>query len=160
MRIPAWLPSVLIAGLCASACGPKVDLTKGLQIADTSSGWLDAGISEGQNKLVPTFTFTLKNVSDQALRALDVNARFVTVNEQTEWDSSLVTVGGSNGLPLGGSEHLTLTSKQGYKSPDARAEMLKNSQFVDAKVKLYAKYSNVQWVALGEYPIARQLITQ
>jgi hypothetical protein len=160
MRIPASLGAVLIVAVFLAGCGPKIDLTAGLQVADTTSGWLDAGISEGQNKLVPTFTFTLKNVSDQTLRALDVNARFVTVNEQTEWDTSLVTVGGSSGLASGGSEHLTFTSKQGYKSPDARAEMLKNSQFVDAKVKLFAKYSNVQWVALGEYPIARQLITQ
>ena len=37
--------------------------------------------------------------------------------------------------------------------------MLKNSQFVDAKVDLFVKYGSTQWVKIGEYPIARQLIT-
>ena len=32
------------------------------------------------------------------------------------------------------------------------------SQFVDAKVVLFAKYGSSQWMRIGEYPIARQLI--
>jgi hypothetical protein len=38
--------------------------------------------------------------------------------------------------------------------------MLQNSQFVDAKVELAAKYGGTQRKRLGQYPIARQLITQ
>jgi hypothetical protein len=36
--------------------------------------------------------------------------------------------------------------------------MLTNSQFVDAKVQLFAKYGSVQWVRMGEHPIERKLL--
>ncbi|MGH9145043.1 MAG: hypothetical protein ACRD2I_28220, partial [Vicinamibacterales bacterium] len=58
------------------ACGPAVDLTKGLAVTITDSGWFDLGIVNGQNKLVPTVTFTLRNTSDQKLVTLQVNALF------------------------------------------------------------------------------------
>jgi hypothetical protein len=44
-------------------------------------------------------------------------------------------------------------------SEQSRAEMLQNTQFVDAKVELAAKYGGTQWKRLGQYPIERQLIT-
>ena len=47
----------------APACGPTVDLTKGLEVEIVTSGWFDVGIVNGQNKLVPSVTFTLKNLS-------------------------------------------------------------------------------------------------
>ena len=36
--------------------------------------------------------------------------------------------------------------------------MLNNSQFVDAKVEVLAKYSNVQWKRIAEFPIERRLL--
>ena len=44
----------------------------GLQVQDVSTGWFDAGIVNGQNKLVPSITFRLKNISDQKLVVLQV----------------------------------------------------------------------------------------
>ena len=38
--------------------------------------------------------------------------------------------------------------------------MLQNSHFVDAKVELFAKYGSEQWKRIGEYPIARRLLTK
>jgi hypothetical protein len=59
------------------ACGgPAVDLTRGLEITDASTGWYDVGPVDGQNKLVPSIAFKLKNVSDQPLVSLQVNAVF------------------------------------------------------------------------------------
>ena len=52
-------------------------------------------------------------------------------------------------------------SERGYTGADqSRQEMLKNTHFVDAKVELFAKYGSTQWVRVGEYPIARELITK
>ncbi len=47
---------VLLLSVAATACGPTVDLTKGLKITIVETGWFDAGIVNGQNKLVPTVT--------------------------------------------------------------------------------------------------------
>jgi hypothetical protein len=61
------LVRLLLCGsaVCSAACGPTVDLTKGLQVTIVNTGWFDAGIVNGQNKLVPTVSFTLKNASGQ-----------------------------------------------------------------------------------------------
>src|SRR5580765_6918152 len=47
----ACLVPVLLVLLVASACGPTVDLTKALEVQDVSTGWLDVGPADGQNKL-------------------------------------------------------------------------------------------------------------
>jgi hypothetical protein len=158
MRSSALL--CLLALVCAG-CGPDVDLTKALQVEIVSTGWFDAGVANGQNKLVPTVSFKMKNVSDQKLSALQVNARFSRGNEPEEWGNGFLPSVGPGGLAPGTTTSvLTIKSQLGYTGSDqSRAEMLQNSQFVDAKVELAAKYGGTQWKRLGEYPIARQLIT-
>ena len=150
------------AAVCSVACGPAVDLTKGLQIAVVNTGWYDAGIVNGQNKLVPSISFTVKNVSDQKLVSLQVNALFRRVSENDEWGSELAIAAGSAGLSPGDiSSVLTVRSPRGYTGSDqSRQEMLQNSHFVDAKVDLFAKYGSTQWTRVGTYPIARQLLTK
>jgi hypothetical protein len=159
MRSSALL--CFFAFLCAG-CGPDVDLTKALQVEIASTGWFDAGIVNGQNKLVPTVSFKLKNVSDQKLSALQVNARFSRGKEPEEWGNGFLPSVGPGGLAPGATtDVLTIKSQLGYTGSDqSRAEMLQNSQFVDAKVELAAKYGGTQWKRLGEFPIARQLITR
>jgi len=141
------------------ACGPDVDVAKALQLTVVSSGWFDAGIVNGQNKLVPSATITLTNHSDQTLGLVQVNSLFRQVNATEEWGSAFLPAGGSEGLKPGESKTLILKSNNGYTgSGETRQEMLKNSHFVDAKVEIFAKYGSTQWKKLGEYPITRQLI--
>src|SRR5471032_3066994 len=95
-RMRACVRLLLLLVIASSvACGPTVDLTKGLQVAIVSTGWYDLGIVNGQNKLVPTVTFTLKNVSDQKLAALQVQALFHRVNDKAEWGNGFITAVGS-----------------------------------------------------------------
>jgi hypothetical protein len=161
MRVLARL--VVVAAFAASGCGPTVDLTKGLKVTILDSGWYDAGIVNGQNKLVPSVTLTLTNTSDQTLSALQVNTSFRRVSEaDKEWGSRFLPAAGSKGLAPGATtEALVLRSDLGYTGSDqSRQEMLQNSHFVDAKVQLSAKYSNIQWVKMGEFPIERKLLTK
>ena len=148
--------------LSSSGCGSTVDLTKGLQIRDVSTGWFDAGIVNGQAKLLPSISFKLKNVSDQTLPVLQVNALFRRVTEKDEWGSGFVTAAGSEGLAPGATTQLlTLKSDRGYTGSDqTRQEMLQNGHFVDAKVELSSKYGSTQWVRVGDFPITRVLITK
>src|SRR5262245_31059159 len=156
------VPAVLLV-LAGTACGPTVDLTKGLKITVVDSGWYDAGIVNGQNKLVPMLSFTLTNLSDQKLVALQVNASFRRVNEaEKEWGTGFITAAGSGGLAAGATtDTLTLRSQLGYTGSDqSRQEMLQNTHFVDATVDLSAKYSNIRWVRMGRFQIQRKLITK
>jgi len=161
MRASARL-LLLLAIVSSAACGPTVDLTKGLHVSIVNSGWYDLGIVNGQNKLVPTVIFTLQNTSDQKLVTLQINALFRRVSEETEWGSGFLTVAGSQGLAPGAtSDPITIKSQLGYTgSEQSRMEMLQNTHFVDAKVELFGKYASTQWVRLGSYPITRQLLTK
>jgi hypothetical protein len=155
--------SVIVLGalslLFASGCGPTVDLKTGVQVEALSTGWLEGGTSDGLHKLVPAVTFRLKNVSDQQLPALQVNAVFRRVSKDEEWGNGFRTLSGSGGLaPGAATDALTIAAQLGYTGTDPHDAMLRNSQFVDAKVDLFAKYGSTQWARLGEYPIARQLI--
>lgn len=162
MRAPASWSAVLVAlllgGLASTGCSPTVDLTKNLAVTEVVSGWHDAGVVDGKNKLVPSIGFKLKNNSDQNLSSLQVNALFRRVNEPDEWGSGYVKVTGSEGLPAGETtKPLVINSQLGYTGAEARADLLKHSAFVDAKVEIFAKYGSTQWAKLGEFPITRQL---
>ena len=161
MRAPLPLVAGLLALLSSAGCGPTVDLTKGLQVFDVTSGWKDAGIVNGQNKLVPVVRFKLKNVSDQTLVSLQINGLFRRVAEKDEWGSGFITAAGSSGLAPGATtETLTIRSQLGYTGSEPRQDMLRNSHFVDAKVELSAKYGSTQWVRIGDFPVARELVTE
>jgi hypothetical protein len=154
----AQLSPVLLAAFVLVACGPPVDLTKGLEVDVVSTGWLDAGLQDGKNKLVPSVAVKLKNASAETLVSLQVNGLFRRVTDADEWGSAFVPVAGSAGLKPGDTATVTLASQLGYTGVESRADMLANPQFVDAKVDLFAKYGSNQWTRLGEYPIGRQLI--
>ena len=158
----ACAPLVLIALLVCTGCAPPVDLTSGLQIKDVGTGWFDAGIVNGQNKLVPTVVFKVKNVSSQKLVALQINAVFRRVTEKDEWGAGFLMVSGSEGLAPGmEAGPLTIRSQLGYTGSDqTREDMLRNSHFVDAEVELFAKYASEQWKRVGEYVISRRLLTK
>jgi hypothetical protein len=124
-----------------------------------SSGWFDAGIENRKNKLVPSLTFALKNASDQKLVMLQVDAVFRRSTDKGELGRAFVTAAGPSGLAPGATTApMTLRSDFGYLGEEPRREILQNSQFVDAKVELLAKYGAGSWVSLGEYAISRELI--
>jgi hypothetical protein len=162
MRATARLLLLLLIVGTASACGKPIDLTKGLVVEFVSTGWYDAGVVDGQNKLVPSISFALKNVSAQTLSTLQVNAVFHRVSEPNdEWGTGFLTAVGSAGLaPDASTPTLNIKSTLGYKGTDPRETMLHNSQFVDAKVVLLAKYGSAQWTKIGDFPISRQLIAR
>src|SRR5258708_33288291 len=96
------LAFVTIAVITLAGCGPQVDLKKSLTVKIVETGWFDAGIVNGQNKLVPSITFTLTNQSDQKLVVLQANSIFRRVNDpNVEWGSGFKTVVGSDGLAPG-----------------------------------------------------------
>jgi hypothetical protein len=160
MRRP--LPFLVALALAVSACsGPTVDLATALKVSDVTTGWRDEGVVDGQNKLVPVAQFKLQNLSDQPLRVLQVNAVFRRLNEARELGAHFLAVTQSEGLAPGSTSNtISVKSNFGYKGTEPRAEMLQNSQFVDAKVEIFAKYGSLQWKRIAEYPIERRLTVQ
>ena len=150
----------LAVTLASAGCGgPVVDLAQNLKVVDVSTGWKDEGVVDGdKNKLVPTAQFKLQNNSAQTLKVLQVNAVFRYVD--AKWiDEHYKPVTGSEGLAPGQtSETIVVKSKFGYKGTEPRADILRNSHVIDAKVEILAKYGSQQWKRIAEYPIERKLI--
>lgn len=151
--------SMLVAVAAASlGCGTSVDLKQSLSITDVATGWHDAGVVDGKNKIVPAINFKVKNGSDQELNSLYVNVVFRRQDETDEWGSSYVRVVGSEGLAPGAtSQVISAKSDKGYTGEEARAELLKHRLFVDAKAEISAKYASTQLTRLADFPITRQL---
>ena len=146
--------------LTTTACDTGADVSTAIQVLDVSTGWWDAGIVNGdQNKLVPTVTFRLKNVSESPVTTLQANVLFHRANSAEEWGSGFLKIAGSDGLAPGATtDPLTVRSDLGYTGSEPRAVMLKNSQFVDARVRILAKSGSNYWHQLGEFPIERRLL--
>jgi hypothetical protein len=150
----AILASALVAG-----CGPSIDLVAGLRVEGIASGWRGAGVHDGLNKLVPTVSFTLRNVSGETLPLLQVNAVFRRAGEDSEWGARFSPAADSKGLGPGESTQvLMLSSDLGYTGSDGWEDMLRNTKFVDVDVDVFAKYGSAQWVRLGRFPVQRQLM--
>ena len=151
----------LVAIACAGAlatCGPTVDVASRLNVQVLTTGWRTAGPVAGKNKLVPSASVKVTNVSGTTLPAVQVNAVFRRVGEGAEWGSAFVNAAGSSGMTPGGEATLTLSSERGYTGEDAQELMLRNRQFVDVTVDVFAKYGASQWTRLGAFPVARMLL--
>ena len=152
----------LAAPLTVAGCrSSEPDPGAALEVTDVVTGWFDAGIVNGQNKLVPTISFRLKNNADRAISRVDLNSVFRVIGDEEQLGSKYVRGIGRNGLAPGASVGpFVLRSDLGYTSEAARMNMLQNSQFRDAQVQVYAKHGSAQWVRLAEITIQRQLLTQ
>ena len=149
---------LIVAGLACAACGPRVDLATALAAESVTTGWADGGTVAGKNKIVPAVSFRLKNVSDQKLPAVQVNAVFRRVNDPGEWSSGFLPDVAREIAPGSATSSRTVAGQQGYTGTDDRHEMLRNSHFVDAKAELFVKSGSSNWTRVGEYPVARQLL--
>ena len=157
------LASFVLAGVALSACTARtIDLPKVLQVTDVQTGYFDAGIVDGKNKLIPTISVRLKNNDTQKVSSVQMIARFNRIGEAEEWGSApYVRAIGPEGLAPGQTgDPVVMRCDRGYTGEQSRALMLTHSQFVDARVELYAKYAAQDWVKMGEYQIARQLLTR
>jgi hypothetical protein len=150
---------LLAAAFAPLACGKAVDLKQATHITDVSSGWFDAGIQDGKNKLVPSITFRIQKNQGVDLSSLSLNVVFRVTGEEEHWDDVFVQrvdFTGDSTAPI------TVRSQFGYTGdpPQSRADMLKNSHFRDMEALIQAKQSSSQWVELHGVKIVRQLLTQ
>ena len=146
---------------CAGSASSSQDVSKLLAVTEVKTGWFDAGLENGKNKLVPMLTITLKNVSQQNVALVQLNAVIRRVGEDEEWGGAYTRAIGSPGLAPGQSTPpIVLRSNLGYTGTEPRNVMFQNSLFVDAHIQLFAKQGGANWVKLGEYPVARDLLIQ
>src|SRR6186713_1159095 len=100
---------------CAGSASSSQDVSKLLAVTEVKTGWFDAGLENGKNKLVPMLTITLKNVSQQNVALVQLNAVIRRVGEDEEWGGAYTRAIGSPGLAPGQSTPpIVLRSNLGY----------------------------------------------
>jgi hypothetical protein len=154
----------LVALIGTASCSKPVDVKASFDVTDVSTGWFDAGIVGGKNKLVPSVTFRLRKKADVNLRSVSLNVAFRKVplpgtNTEEEWDEVFIQNVQFSGPQT---DALVVRTETGYTGdpPQTRVDMLKHSQFRDMRVHIFAKHSASQWVELAAIDIERQLLTR
>jgi hypothetical protein len=158
-RATSFTLALVAVGLIVSGCGQSVDLKQALQVTDVSSGWFDAGVQNGLNKLVPSVTFTLKKNGDVNLSSVSLNLTFMFTDTKEHADDVYVQSVAFDGAQT---KPIVVRGQWGYTAspPQTRAQMLENSHFRDMEVQIFAKQSSSQWIELQRVKIARQLLTE
>jgi hypothetical protein len=160
-NLVALVVFVLLPAGFQLACSRSRDVAQDLKIIDARTGWYDAGIVEGKNKIVPSIAFRLQNVSQEEIARVQVNAIFHRLNEKEPWGDYYAPAIGADGLqPSATGNELVLRGNLGYTSPDqTRAQILADRRFVNVKVEIFGKHGSRTWVKMGEFPIERKLLT-
>jgi hypothetical protein len=160
------LATLALLATLLPACGEPVDLARSLEVVEVSTGWFDAGVIEGgQNKLVPSISFRLKNRGSRRLGPLQLDTQFVRAPDQPGgereiWDTVFTPGVAPDGLEPGATTRsLTIRGKVGYTSVAPRREMLEHRLFRDFWARIFVKHGSSQWVKVGEFLIERQLLT-
>ena len=150
--------AVLSAGVAASGCN-SVDLKTQVQVVDVSSGYFDNGLNaSGLNHLVPSVTFSVRNVSDKEVSSIDMVVMYWAAGQDSEQDEALIKVVGGSGLPAGATtEPVVSRSRIGFTMAGARAELFNHSLFKDWTAKLFLKRGG-KIVPAGEYKIEHKLL--
>jgi hypothetical protein len=140
----------------------SVNVETAIKVTEVHTGWYDAGLqADGRNKLVPSISLKLQNVSPEPVRSVQLMAVFRRAGDAEPWDDTYVRGIGRDALPPGATTPpLVLHANAGYLGTQARIQMLQNKEFVDARVEVHGKHGSRTWVKIGEYAIDRQLLTQ
>jgi hypothetical protein len=151
----------LLMGLLMSGCR-NIEVEKVLRITDVRTGWYDAGLVAGQkNKLVPSISLRLENISAEPVNSVQLNAIFRRVGEQQEWGAHYVMAIPREGLAPGAKTNpIVLRSEGGYTGTQSRLNMLQNREFVDAQVQIFGRRGSSDWVRLLDQQIERELLTE
>lgn len=164
-RCPLRARALLAVLLVAVACSRSVDVKQALEVTDATSGWYDAGIVDGKNKIVPSVTFRLKKKPDVDVAGVALNVVFrhpaaAGTNLEEDWDE--VFIQRADFKDANETATLTVRPEKGYTGdpPQSRLDILKHSQFRDLRARIFAKYSSSQWVEIGAVDVQRQLIVR
>jgi len=155
---------LVLVPLMALACRQAVDVQEALELSDVSSGWFDAGIVNGQNKIVPSVSFRLRQRTDTGLDRVSLNVIFRHPpapggDTEDEWDEVYIQYAT---FENGQTPMLVVRAEKGYtgEQPQSRLDLLHHSLFRDVRARVFAKHGSTQWAELGVIDVERQLLTR
>ena len=161
-------PLVLAAAAAAllSGCASR-DVKTDLEVLEVATGWYDLGIvadgeHAGKNKLVPSVSLQLKNISQLGISGVQLDAVFRNVKDVAVIGEHFVPGVPSNVTlePGATTPPIVLRAKVGFVGTETRTLMLQNSVFKDAEVTILLRHGRNNWVTMKVIPIERKLLTR
>jgi len=143
-------------------CGPQPDVNA-IKVIPQITGYYDDGVvpdgkDQGQNRILPSITFQLKNEGALPIEYVDITVAFWRVVNDGEQDSKLIHAINREPLAPGATtDSLTVRSTVGYTSPVKHDEFFSNSNFIDFKVKVFARRAGIN-ASLGEFAVERRVL--
>lgn len=145
--------------LLTAGCGRSATVPEAIELFDVRTGYDDGGRDSGQNRLLPTIAFKVRNKADRGIHSVQFNAVFRVIGDPEELGAQLILGIDHNGLAAGQTVGpFTLRSMFGYSGEQARIEMFQHASFQDVQVQLFAKQGGNQWVRVGDLVVERQLL--
>jgi len=145
--------------MLAAGCGRSASVPEAIEVYELTTGYDDGGAESGQNRLLPTIAFKVRNKAGRIIHSVQFNAVFRVIGDPEELGAQLVWGIDYEGLPPGQTlGPFVLRSTFGYSGEQARVEMFQHQGFQDVQVELFAKQGGNQWVKLTEQVVERQLL--
>ena len=145
--------------LLTGGCGRSATVAEAIDVFDVKTGYDDGGRESGQNRLLPTIAFKVRNKGGRSIHSVQFNAVFRVIGDPEELGAQLIQGIDYGGLAPGQSTGpFTLRSMFGYSGEQARVAMFQHADFKDVQVQLFAKQGGNQWVKLSELVVDRQLL--
>lgn len=149
------------ATLLAAACSPA-DPKAHLQIAQIETYWAVDNPRGDTQYLAPVVRFRLLNKTSRTLRAVDAQAAFSRVGEQStdqnKWPALVLVATGRRPLAPGAFAEVELKSEGRYSMRDTTPEgMMENEAFKDARAEIYLREGSSSWVKMEEVPVERRI---
>ena len=158
-RLDRRLAVLVASSLVAVACAGSATVEEAIEVYDVKTGYDDGGRDAGQNRLLPTIAFRVRNKAERPINSVQFNAVFRVVGDPEELGAQLVRGIDYDGLPKGQEAGpFVLRSAFGYSGEQARVDMFQHESFKDVQVELFAKQGGAQWVKLTEQIVDRQLL--
>ena len=160
-RVLLVLPPLVLLGSCTTS----VDVKESVEIVEATSGYYDAGIVDGKNKIVPSVSFRLRKQDGADIDGVALNVIFrhppaEGSDTEDEWDEVFVqnaAFSEGNQTPV-----LLIRTEKGYTGdpPQSRMDLLQHRLFRDLRARVFARYGSTQWVELGTIDVERRLLTR
>jgi len=159
-RQPVLVAALLCIVAGGAACSSGPDLKQALEVTDILSGYYDDGVTtSGQNRLLPSITFRLKNNAQESVSYVDITVAFWQDGQDGPLEDKQIR-GITSALAAGAStEALTVRSSVGYTLQQPRAELFTHSMFTDFTARMFAKRGGRNY-AIGEFKLDRRILPQ
>jgi hypothetical protein len=137
------------------------DLEGAFELLDVETKWVEKSYQPWPPKLVlvPAISFKIKNVSEEPLKYLYVNANFKFRDDVANLgDGFIEAIRGEPLMPGATSENILLKSTHGIDGQNL--EHFKSSPFFQSKtvdVKVFAKSQGSQYIPVGEWEVSKNI---